>query len=256
MAKEYDVKTYDNWTDGGKDGAHLLTMPNIPHPLHLVNPRTIVGDSQWTRMRKYCYYDAGYKCQACGRACEKGQCHAHEVYDIDYMTGESRFVRTVCLCPLCHVAGIHSGRALTSFKKGDPLMPKSRLLAGAENLFKIIHEWNIAHPDEDPLRAYDTFLSYAETPAIAKEMSELIEKYDMKFYSSNKGKGTAKWKDWHLIFGNKRYDTPYEDVEDWQRVMDKKNAKYKKVIEEEHILPIYSEIDAIIAESKQTKSNP
>lgn len=249
----FDIKKVVHWSDSGRDGAPLLTMPNIPHPLHGMAPRTILGNTTWTHMRKRCYFQADYKCQACGADLGTGKCHAHEVYDINYPAGESKFKRTVCLCPRCHVRGIHSGRMLTMFKKGDPLMSKEKLLDGVENLFRIIYEWNQAHPKEEPLRAYGTFIDYIKWPPISKEMLALVKKYDMKFYIEDYDL-SARWDKWHLIIGDKSYHTKYKDADDWAKQMDEQNAKIIKERPQIFTGGIFDEIDKIIAESKQNNN--
>jgi len=97
-------------------------------------------------------------------------------------------------------------------------MPKSKLLEGAENLFRVLHDYNVAHPNEEPLRAYATFVDYAKWPDLHDEMMELIEKYDIKFYSENPA-FLAKWSDWKLTVGNKTYPTPYKDKAAWEIAM-------------------------------------
>lgn len=220
---EFDLKKVASWVapKPGEDGAKILTMPNVPHPLHGLAPRTIMGKSTWDHVRKKCYFDANYKCEACGKELQNGECQAHELYTYDYLHGTAKFERCVCLCKTCHVRGIHSGRALTLFRKGSPIMPKSLLLEGAENLFRVLHEYNIKHPKEQPLRAYATFLDYMKYPELNYEMRQLIDRYDVKFYQENPT-FMAKWSDWKLIIGDKEYPTPYKDRDEWEKVMEEK----------------------------------
>lgn len=218
--EDFDIIKVPVWVAPEEDGAKILTMPNIPTPLHQLAPRTVMGRTAWDHMRKKCYFDAGYKCQACGKELGRGECDAHELYRINYVTGESKFERCVCLCHTCHRLGIHSGRALTMFKKGNPLMTKRMILEGAENLFKLLHEYNVAHPNAEPLRAYHTFVDYALWPPIHNEMMELIKKYDVKFYCEDH-KRVAEWGKWNLVYGNKRYKTPYANKEEWEKAMER-----------------------------------
>ena len=46
---------------------HIITMPNVPKPIQGpgCQPRTILKGT-WDHMRRKCYFDAGYKCEACG----------------------------------------------------------------------------------------------------------------------------------------------------------------------------------------------
>lgn len=221
--KGYDVKLVTEWRCPEGGGAPIIAMPNIPKPLHLVNPRNLLGRRTWDFMRKACYTQAKMTCEICGEHQEKGHCDAHELYDIDYKTGTAKFVRTICLCRKCHRYGIHSGRCITLFKHGNPLMTKEVLLEGAENVFKLVHKYNKEHPDAD-LRVYSTFLEYLKRLELEEEMRELIDKYEIKFYEENT-KEMAEWEDWKLIIGNKEYPTPYKSYEEWETAMAKQEEK-------------------------------
>lgn len=71
---KYDIKEITQWEAPAEDGPAILTMPNIPLPLHSSAPRTI-DPRRWERMRKQCYAKANYTCQASGK--EMGQGHLH-----------------------------------------------------------------------------------------------------------------------------------------------------------------------------------
>ena len=43
MEKEFDVKTVLAWTAPKDDGAPIITMPNVPTPLHMQCPGKIIG---------------------------------------------------------------------------------------------------------------------------------------------------------------------------------------------------------------------
>ena len=65
----------------------------------------------------------------------------------------------------CHLACIHTGRALTLYKRHNPLYPKEFLLGGAKKAFETIYTYNLQHPDAD-LRAYTTYLLFLTAPVI------------------------------------------------------------------------------------------
>lgn len=220
--KKLDIKTVLAWTAPKEDGAPILTMPNVPSPLHGCAPRTLLGKTTWDHMRKYCYYNANYKSQVSGEDLDGSsndkRCNAHELYSYDYVHGKAYFERAVCISPIEHNF-IHSGRMLTMYKKGNPLMSKEYLLRVVENGFREIYEWNKAHPKSKQLRAYATLADYASTPGIADEVSELIEKYDIKFYVEDYDY-SAKWSEWSLTIGKKEYPTPYKNQKEWAEAME------------------------------------
>lgn len=94
---------------------HLLLLPNIPLPLHGINPRTVLGGKWWNKERKAAYARTEFHCEACGvhklKLNGRKILEGHEVYDIDYTAGRSVYRHTVPLCPRCHQY-IHDGRLL------------------------------------------------------------------------------------------------------------------------------------------------
>ena len=211
-----DIERREKWECPAGTGVPLITMPNVPRPLHGLPPRKIMGDTMWTRVRKRCYFDAGYKCEICGVDPPKGQLHAHELYSYDYIEGTGKFERCIAICKQDHDF-IHSGRLITMYKNGNVLYPKSYVLGVVEKGFKLIHDYNETHKNEKPLRAYATFLEYLKVSELAEEMSELISKYKIKFYAEPKH--IAKWADWKLLFGKKEYPTPYANQGEWVEAM-------------------------------------
>ena len=101
----------------------LLTHPNVPKPLHQVNPRSIRGKTWWDKVRRETYAVHGDHCFACGvhKSRAKGNrkwLEAHERYDIDAEAGRVYFRGLVALCPWCHQF-IHSGRLFALYQKGE-----------------------------------------------------------------------------------------------------------------------------------------
>lgn len=219
LLKEFDVKLVTEWKPpDGDDLRPLIAMPNIPKPLHGVNPRTLLGKSNWDKMRKLAYAEADDTCEICGYKPDNlRQRHGHEVYEIDYKKGIAKFVRVFCVCSLDHLGCIHTGRAITLYKQGNPLYPREFLLAGVEKAFKTIYEYNQDHPGAD-LRAYATFLDYLKVPDLEASVRILIHKYNIKFYMEDP-KRLAKWDKWKLIIGDEEYPTPYKDEKEWEEAM-------------------------------------
>lgn len=244
---DYDLKDVLAWVSPKENGAPIITMPNVPAPLFMLNPRTIMGQSTWDHVRKRCYYLAGYKCEICGRELGNGTGivpNAHELYSYNFYAGEAKFERCVCVCPLCHQLGIHSGRALSMYKRGNPMMPRQKLLEGAENAFRLVYEWNKAHPDETPLRLYKTFIEYARWPDLAEDMKALLEKYPVGFYQESP-QNTAEWGKWHLVVGGKSYKTPYKNQEDMLKKLDERTKSDPLITQPSG--GVYDEIDKIIS---------
>lgn len=248
---QYNVKLVDGWLPPkeGEDVRPLIGMPNIPRPLHGVNPRTILGASTWNHMRRACYAKADNTCEICGAKPDNlRHRHGHEVYEIDYARGIAKFHRVYCVCALCHLACIHTGRALTLWKKNNPLYPTEFLLQGAEHAFKIISEYNKDNPGAD-LRAYSTFLDYLKYDELKESMEKLIKKYDIKFYKEVED--MVDWGDWKLIIGSREYKTPYASEKEWKESMEEKEEKdtariAQKNLEKNFSGDIYDEIDKII----------
>lgn len=226
--------------------ARILTMPNIPHAMQGkgCQPRTIAGQKKWDLMRRKCYMDARYKCEACGADCsEKGKAHAHELFSYDYATGTATFERLVCLCVPCHIQFIHSGRMFTLLKKNDVTMPRSKVLAGLEHGFKVISEYNKTH--DKPIYPFSAILSGLEIESISSDVEKLIEKYDMKFYGPiNKKQGAARWQDWKMVWNGKEYYTPYADEGAWEQAMAEQHQG--QVIENPFSGGVFDEIDKIL----------
>lgn len=256
ILKEYDVRLVTKWEppEGG-DLRPLIAMPNIPKPLHGVAPRTLLGAPIWNRMRRSAYALAEDTCEICGEKPENPRHrHGHEVYSIDYEKGVAKFVRVFCICALDHLACIHTGRAITLFKQGNPLYPKEFLLEGAEKAFKTIYEYNQDHPGAD-LRAYVTFLEYLKQDELKEPMEELIKKYDVKFYMEDHKK-LAKWGDWKLVIGKNEYPTPYKDEDEWEEAMKKQGEKdsariMQRNIDEKFSGGVYDELDKILDTTKK-----
>lgn len=219
VQKRFNVEVKEEWKAPAGSGAFIITMPNVPRPLHGLPPRKIMGQTEWDKMRKRCYYNADYKCEVCGAEPERGGLDAHELYTVNWVDGTSTFIRCVALCKKCH-SFIHSGRLITLHKQGNPLYQREHVLSVVEHGFKLIHEHNQKYHDN--LRAYATFLEYLKVPTLTQAMLELIKKYNIKFYSEPLK--IADWGDWRLIWRGKEYRTPYKSEGDWQKAM----AEYSK----------------------------
>lgn len=218
--KRYDVVKQDGWKCPTGTGVPLITMPNVPKPLHGLPPRVIMGKTTWDHVRKRCYFEAGYRCEICGCEPPKGQLHAHELYSYDYKAGTGKFERCIAICKQDHDF-IHSGRLITLYKQGNILYPKEYVLGVVEKGFKLIHDYNCTHRNKKPLRVYSTFLEYLKVPSIHDEMVELLDRYGIEFYQHPDE--CADWSDWRLILGEREYPTPYADEIEWRQAMEERS---------------------------------
>ena len=252
--EKYKVAKKLKWVCPKDGGAPLLTMPNIPKPLHAVNPRLIMGDAAWNKARKKAYFDAGYRSEISGKLCaEPGSLHAHEVYDINYVTGVCTFKRICAITPQEHVYFIHSGRMITMWKNKNPLYTTDKVLAGVENGFKLIYDWNKCHRKREKLKVYKTFLEYLKHDELREPMEKLIEKYEIEFWGEDT-KHMCDWEDWKLVIidkdGNREeHPTPYANEEAWAVAMEER-AKQDTIrqINNPFAGGAFDEIDKIIKE--------
>lgn len=158
----------------------LLLHPNIPKPLHGVNPRSILGDSWWNDVRQKAYKENNYCCWACGISKQDAKYHqwleAHESYDINYSIGEVTLSEIVALCHSCHNF-IHNGRMEILVQKGEMEFPKFQNILRHGHM--ILTEYN---------------LSPSDMPTVTT---------------------IAEWDKWHLILNGKSYYSPYKNMDDW-----------------------------------------
>lgn len=218
------------WTAPEGGGAPLLTMPNVPHPLHGLAPRTIMGSAAWKAYREQVYAEHDDVCEICGqKLCGKLKGdyplhHAHEVYDIDYEAKTCTFIRACCICPACHTGFIHSGRAITMYKNHMPLWSKEVLLDGAEHGFELVHKWNKLHPDSQ-LKVFQTIEEWLKEPSLKEELQALIDQYEIQFYHVPDTDTKKDWGKWKLIYDDTEYYSPYQSKEEWKAMMDKNNHR-------------------------------
>lgn len=253
MKEDFDIIKVEHWDCPDGTGVPLLTMPNVPLPLHGLPPRIIMGNSAWNVVRKKCYYDAGYHCEICGVdfADIKPRYAAHELYSYDYDQQEGVFERCVAICAKCHDF-IHSGRLITMFRNGNPIYPKAYLLEVVERGFRQVYEYNKANP-ENELRVYATFIEYLDAPELRTEMIELINKYHIKFYEEHLPR-SKRWKGWHLIWNGRRYESPYAKQSEWEEAMRKRNEKDNmRNIPDPFSGGVFDDISAIVEKESQSE---
>jgi len=128
----------------------LLLHPIIPEPLHFLNPRNIMGSTNWNKLRKEVYAINDYTCFSCGIHKDKTYSKSldcHETYNIDYELKTAVIDEFVALCANCH-GFIHLGRLHSLYRRGEVkeyyynmiMMHGMRLMAESNLLYRFITE--------------------------------------------------------------------------------------------------------------------
>jgi hypothetical protein len=173
----------------------LLLLPNIPQPLHNVNPRTVLGSKWWDETRQAAYKSTEYHCLACGvskyLAQSKQWLEAHEVYAIDYQKGQIRLIEVAPLCHFCH-AFIHDGRLQAMLDKG--LLSHAKFAAIVQHGERVLAAAGLKKPSR-------------------------VER-EQAFYGLELEGRVAPWEKWRLCIGRKRFPPKYKSVEEWRAHFD------------------------------------
>lgn len=183
----------------GKLHPEILMHPNIPKPLHEVNPRTIMGKTAWDIVRQEAYASTDYHCIACGVHKSQAAVHqwleAHEFYQIDYQAGRVEIEKIIPLCHFCHNF-IHSGRL--------------HMITGKEKTQDEVVEI---------LEHGFAVLSKAGLPAFPFTL-ELAHEVGAKTFGVGPnllpdGEMPA-WEDWRLVWQGKEYPPKYKTYNEWK----------------------------------------
>ena len=78
---KFDIDIVDRWNCPTATGVPLITMPNIPRPLHGkgMQPRTIYSPAVWEYMRQASIRNAHSKCEICGVDGSVTRLYGHEL---------------------------------------------------------------------------------------------------------------------------------------------------------------------------------
>lgn len=161
----------------------ILLHPNIPKPLHGLNPRTLLGDRWWNIHRKESYAKNDFHCWACGVHKKDAVYHqwleGHECYDIDYKNGIAKMTEITALCYCCHNF-IHNGHLLMLFESGK--IDRER--------FYYIRNHGI---------------TVLKSGGLSLESKPVIDESQI-----------AEWGEWKLIIDGKEYKSKFKDFDEWQ----------------------------------------
>jgi hypothetical protein len=184
----------------------ILAAPNIPKPLHTVNPRSIMGRKWWDVTRQDAYAKNSYKCWACGTHKKNAEYHqwleAHEDYDIDWKTGRVELKEIVALCHSCHNF-IHNGRLYAIYRQGE--VSRDKVMNILNHGFDICKRNNI----QPYFGAYLT-LELMEGPVFQDFAIQSAKKKG--WYPTEE----APWEKWHLVIEGKKYYSPFKNLQEWE----------------------------------------
>jgi hypothetical protein len=180
----------------------LLLHPNLPKPIHGLNPRTIKGDEWWNEQRQIAYKKNNYCCWACGVDKRDAQYHqwleAHEIYKIDYSIGEVRFNGICALCHCCHNF-IHSGRLSSLYRKKE--------LSLSNISFILEHGFVVLKNAKLKMNPFALRVAKEHVPPIFNKYFE----YGYHEY----GMCLAEWNDWYLLMDGKKYKGKFKNFNEW-----------------------------------------
>lgn len=169
----------------------ILLLPNIPQPLHGVNPRTVLGNSWWNKTKKEAKLASDNHCVACGvskmQAKSRQWVECHEVYDTDYKRGRLTYIETVTLCHYCHMY-IHDGRMKHLMEKGQLHQQKYVSI--------------IQHGDRILMEAGLERLPYKERE---ENVRRIIVDGNM-----------AEWSKWRMVVDGVEYPPLYKNYKEWE----------------------------------------
>ena len=177
---------------------HILSHPNIPKPLHGVNPRSIMGSDQWDKVRSRSYASTNFHCLACGVHKSKARKHqwleAHEDFDVDYNAQTVTIRRIIPLCHFCH-AFIHSGLLHKNARSGKVSYSEARQI--------LRHGIGILEGADAPI--------FAGTKALA-DMAGI----DTSLPITDAPK-EIPWEGWRMIWEGEEYPQKFKTFEAWRR---------------------------------------
>ena len=218
----------------------LLSHPQIPKPLHGLNPRTVKGDRWWNVVRQWAYAKNNFCCWACGRHKSivlQGWLEAHEHYRIDYELGRAEMIEIVALCNECHNF-IHQGRlssildSLAAAKDFDGARKHGEYIARVMAHGTAVLQRAGMHPAWMNVRkmrllAIQLGLQDASWGRQADLWAD-SEAYRDHFASQSlKEAHEPLWGDWRLIIEGIEYKPPHNSYEEWLAFYTKKNQEVR-----------------------------
>ena len=161
----------------------ILGQAHVPKPLHGINPRTIMGDAKWQKLRQLVVTNTPY-CKACGK--ENVPLDVHEDYIIDYVNASLTINEYIPLCKQCHMF-IHTGFLQTMVAKKQ----QGFSVKFAQDVLK--HGLKIC--EDNNIKVFPFTL----------KLAKLLKVPTGKVQAQKTPVTYKTWEDWRLLFGTKTY---------------------------------------------------
>lgn len=192
-----------------KPEPEILLHPNIPKPLHGLNPRTIMGIEWWDVERRKAYASTDFHCAACGVHKSKAIIHqwleAHEYYRFHYSLGMIEIEKIIPLCHACHNY-IHSGRLMKIVLKKE---------ISRDTFWQIVRHGTIVLRDSNlPNNPFMLAVLHSlHGKFLFPNWAEDLLSYPVDFPS---GGEEIPWGNWRLKFNGKEYKPLHSSFDEWK----------------------------------------
>lgn len=186
----------------------ILIHPQIPRPLHGLNPRTLLGQKWWDSQRWTAYQSLQNRCWACGVQAERGKyvqrLEAHECYDINYEKGQARLREVAALCHACHNF-IHSERLWWQWKQKK--IPNAKIYEVLQHGIEVL-AGHLMSPQEATLQLVQS---------LPEQQRLKIPKYMWRSPVKTGKYSEVPWGEWRLIIDGKEYRSLWLDEAAWRQ---------------------------------------
>jgi len=182
----------------------LLQHPTIPKALQGINPRTIMGPMDWEDVRYETINKQSGKCLACG---SENSLECHEVYEINYTTGEVKFVEFVGLCVKCH-RFIHSGllKILYKTNKITKQYYENTMIHGLITLANAGLEPHVITLIDWLYHSESLSSSEIGKRLTVEQYKQYCDVMDTK----------VKWESWYMLYHGKKYYSKFKSMKEWE----------------------------------------
>lgn len=194
----------------------LLLHPNIPKPLHGLNPRTIKGREWWDERRHEAYAAHDYRCWACGihkSETRRRWLEGHEYYGIDYAAGRAEMAGVAALCHTCH-SFIHNGKLFIGCQNGET--HDAEILRVLHHGFSILKKADLP-PNPFALNVASRLAGQMrQSPKWLLVARDLASQYQIDTLSGD----VVPWGQWRLVIDGTAYPPIWASYEAWRQHYD------------------------------------